>query len=71
MLKSSKKATLPKQVKVLLDNAGFSWAWNESQGPHCKPDDFRGMLESRLRNQEIRVWLTGVEKSSTLSFIRD
>ena len=70
MLSFTKKAAWPKQVKALLDNAGLSWAWNEGQGPLGKPEDFLGKFASRLRDQEIQVWLTGLEKSSSLHFYR-
>jgi hypothetical protein len=70
MLSFTKKAIWPKQVKALLDNAGLSWAWNKRQGPPGKPEDFLGKFASRLWDQEIQVWLKGLEKSSSLHFYR-
>jgi len=55
LLKSSKKARWPKQIKATLEEAGFSWAWNNDQGPRCKPNDFLGMLDLVLYHQEIKV----------------
>ena len=70
MLNFIKKAPWPKQFKALLDNAGLSWAWNEGQGSLGQPEDFLGKFASRLRDQEIQIWLTGLKKSSSQHFYR-
>ncbi|MFO7744505.1 MAG: reverse transcriptase family protein, partial [Psychroflexus sp.] len=70
LLTQKSKTTWTAQIRKILQETGFSNAWNGGQGP-LDQENFIKEFQARLHDQEIQLWWTALDKSTSLTLYRD